>query len=164
MKMKHWLVVLLAVGLSACSATYMAQEYPLDEERISNMDVRGEVRVNGAYDSPRPFRIGNIDADLKQISDQMASQMADEIQRRHDGSRGSAKEIEVRVTRMDVANRFAYLEGQIHVELTLGNGDTVNFERRNGSAGHIDRVLNGTVARAIIEALEDDTVRAYLAE
>jgi flagellar hook assembly protein FlgD len=164
MKMKHMFVLFAALSLSACAVTYTAEEYPLSEERISEFNVRGNVTVRGAYDEPHPVKVTNMNADLKQISDQMASQMSDEIQRRHDGASGSDKEITVRVTRMAMVNRFVYNEGQINVELTLGNGETVSYERRNGSAGVVDRVLNGTIAVAIIEGLEHDTVRAYLAE
>jgi hypothetical protein len=165
MKMKHVLVLFSALSLSACVGTYTAAEYPLAENRISDFDVQGEVSVTGAYEEPMPFRMRGMDADLKQISEQMASQMSEEIQRRHTGAGGSDKEIVVRVTRMAVADRFAYFEGKINVELTLGNGETVSYERRNGSpVGPLPRILNGSIALAIIEGLENDTVRAYLAE
>ncbi|MCP1727817.1 hypothetical protein J2T60_001817 [Natronospira proteinivora] len=157
-------VVFAAFLLQACGGTYVADEYPLNEDRVSSFQVNGEVSVRSAYDEPHPIRITNLDADLQQISEQFAEQMGQEIDRHHNGDGGADKHIMVRVTDMNLANRIAYMEGRVSVELELGNGEQVSFERRNGSPGVIYRVLNGTIALAVIEALEDETVRAYLAE
>lgn len=161
---KSVLIVFAALFLQACSHTYVANEYELEEERIPAFDVNGDVTVEGGYAEATPVQMrGNINGDLKQISDQMASQLQEEIRTRG-GASGPSKQITVRVTDMDVANRMVYMEGRVTVELTLGNGETVSFEKRNGSPGVIDRVLNGTIARAVIEALGNEEVQAYLAE
>jgi len=158
------LLLFAALLLQACGGTYVANEYPLNEDRISGFQVNGDVTVHSAYDGPQAIRIGNLDADLDQISERFAQHMSGEIDRRHNGSGGPDKSIAVRVTDMNMSNRIAYMEGRIRVELALGNGEQVSFEKRNGSPGVIDRVLNGTIAMGVIEALENDTVRAYLAE
>lgn len=158
------LLTMVALMLQACGGTYVASEYPLEEEQIPAMEVRGDVTVDGAYEEATPITIGGrIDSDLKQISDQFARQLEQEIDKL-DGSGSAEKTITVRVTNMGMANRFAYMEGRIDVELALGNGETVSFDKRNGSPGVIDRVLNGTIARAVLEALENEKVQAYLAE
>jgi len=161
---KMLLIAIAAFMLQACGGTYVANEYPLNEDRISSFSVKGDVDVRSAYDEANPTRIANLDADLNQISERFAQQMSQQIQNRHGGESGSDKTIDVRVTSMNMANRIAYMEGRIEVELALGNGEEVSFERRNGSPGVVDRVLNGTIAMAVIEALENETVRAYLAE
>jgi len=158
------MVVIAAVALQACGGTYVANEYPLSEDRISPFDVKGEITVSSAYDAAQPFNLAGLDADLNQISERFAEQMSGEIAARHTGGSGADKTVDVRVTSMGMANRVVYMEGRINVELLLGNGETVSYERRNGSPGVPDRVLNGTIAVAVIEALENETVRAYLAE
>lgn len=161
---KSILILFAALALQACSHTYVANEYELEDERIPAFDANGDVTVQGGYAEATPVQMrNNISGDLKQISDQMAAQLQQEIRTRG-GNSGEAKEITVRVTDMDVANRFVYMEGQASVELTLGNGETVTFDKRNGSPGVIDRVLNGTIARAVVEALSNEKVQAYLAE
>lgn len=161
------LVVATAVlmMLSACTTKYVSSEYELSEDRIPGFDLNGDVTVHNGYAESRPIRFEQFEADLEQVSATFARQLEREIRRngRQQGG-GSDKEIEVRATDLGMANRVAYLEGRINVRLELGNGEVVAFEKRNGSPASPQRVLNGTIARAVMEALRHDTVLAYLAE
>lgn len=161
---KSILIVFAALLLQACSHTYVASDYEIREEHVPAFDVNGDVTVQGGYEEATPVQMrNNISGDLKQISDQMASQLQEEIRTRG-GANGPAKQITVRVTDMDVANRMVYMEGRINVELALGNGETVSFEKRKGRPGVIDSVLDGAIGQAVLEALSNEEVQAYLAE
>ncbi len=154
-----------AVVLPACTTTYVANEYPLSDGRIADFDLNGDVSVHNAYDEARPVSFDGVDADLQQITETFARQLEQEIVKNGRQQGGTEdKEFHVRATEMRMANRVAYLEGRIHVQLELGNGEIVSYERRNGSPADPSRVLNGTIARAVEEALAHPTVLDYLAE
>lgn len=161
---KSMLIVFAALLLQACSHTYVASDYEIEEEYVPAFDVNGDVTVEGGYEEETPVQMrDNINGDLKQISEQMASQLQEEIRTRG-GASGPEKQITVRVTNMNVASRMVYMEGQINVELTLGNGETVSFEKRKGRPGAIDSVLDGAIGQAVLEALSNEDVQDYLAE
>jgi|GEM_PF-2530861 len=161
------LLVLAAAAflLPACATNYVASEYPLSDGRIADFDLNGNVTVHNAYDEARPVSFDGVEADLQQVTETFARQLEREIAKNGRQQGGTQdKEIEVRATDMRMANRVAYLEGRIHVELELGNGEIVSYERRNGSPADPSRVLNGTIARAVEEALAHPTILDYLAE
>lgn len=156
----------LTVALAACGPSkYIAEEYPVDNQNVPAFDVKGEVSVTNGYASSKSTPImGGMSGDLKQITEVFAKQLETEIRQNGNKSGGAAKTIEARVTGMKGNNRFVYLEGAVDIELTLGNGETVTFHKKNGSPANIWRALNGALNKAVIEALADPKIKGYLAE
>jgi hypothetical protein len=165
--MKIWLMLGLSIFLAACGPSkYIAEEYPVDNQKVPAFDVRGEVDVANGYAESKPTNVfGNkMSGDLKQITEVFAGQLQKEIEQNGNRGSGPAKHIKARVTGISGHNRFVYLEGAVDIELTLGNGETVTFHKKNGSPANIWRALNGALNKAVIETLSNPTVKAYLAE
>lgn len=161
---RKWMLVIAALSVSACASNYVAEEYPLENERIASFAVKGNVTVSNQYTASKPITVGPLDADLKQITQVFADQLGKEIEENGNKTGGGNKSIAVKVTDAGYANRFVYQEGRINVELELGNGELIKFEKRNGSPAGFYRAMNGAIAQTVIEALEHDKVKAYLAQ
>lgn len=166
------LILILAASLLAVACApsqYVATEYPVDNAEVPAFDVSGEVEVSNGYAEGEaesvPVWDSQIPADLHQVSQVFADLLATEIEQNGDSVGGSAnKTIDVKVTNIYARNRMAYVEGNVSVELTLGNGDVVTIKKVDGSPAGMQRSLDGVINKAVIEALSNQSVQSYLAE
>jgi hypothetical protein len=165
---KYGVLVLLALMLSACGTfIYSPDEYVITPERISPLGkVKPVSLINVqqaqkfiAFDGPSKF-----EADYKDVTQAFVNQLAKEIINRGGKVTSDAKKtIKIAVTDLHAESLFMRFKGHITYRLELGNGKTLNLREENTSPGNIYRTLNGTIARAVIQALSNSELRDYLA-
>jgi hypothetical protein len=162
------LAALLSLGC-AVHHHYAPDVYAITEGKIRPFQVEDGIDVVNAQEISDPEHvIGNVrrsywHGDLKAITQALVEQLSGEIAK--NGGRvasGEPKRMRVAVTDVDVTSAWT-LEATLTVTLQLADRSVRTLTIVNRSPANIWRALNGAVATAVIEILEDEEVREFLA-
>ena len=161
-----WLLPLLLS--QACSPAYVPTEYPLREGVIPSIDVAGEVAFLNAQPSTEPTTVysyigSSLRSDYHAITEVMVNQAAHEIRKNGRVRPGSHKTIALKVLSLQSHYIAFFWKSSIEFTADLGNGKSIRKDVKHAS-GNVVQDLNGCIAEGVIFLLNDETVRAYLAE
>lgn len=165
-------LTLLAISqLTGCTINYYYTPgvYEIAGERIPPFERVGtiDVRVVQEPDPSRQYVIYSkrgerFFTDRAMVAEMLAKELAREITHRGGQVTTPAEHtIEIAVPHV----RWEALAGLgiLSVKLGLSEAETRMFEIRNKSVGNMWRVMNGAIAVAVIDILNDPAVRAWLA-
>lgn len=161
------LIVFSVLASSACTHTYVPNEYVIAENRIKNLDINGTVEVKSV-----PFKDKEIRLDYgahtwvtttKVISDAMTAQLTKEIRKRGFSIENNAvKSLHIDVRYLTFTRGFFTLAGKIEFKVRMGDKLIKDFSIDNTSPTNIQRTLNGTIARSVMAVLNDKEIQNYL--
>lgn len=165
-------VVLTGLMLAGCARTVVHQpmRQPIEAGEVSTIDIAAPLSVRMGEVSSERLRLGRLGAaggeyvsDLDTLTRFYTAQLITQLQAMGVPSGdGSPRTMVVRVTDASFNNRVMYNESRVAIEITLGSGETVSFEKVGVSTKTRDRATNGAVRDAVIETLNHPDVRAYL--
>lgn len=167
--MKKILLVMLTLLLGACGTVdYVPEEYTIAKERIRSFDVNGEVVVeNIQTDQNKVVFFGGAKqwvGDYKSVTQHLVDQLNKEIGIHGSfKSKNSKKTIQVKVISLNAWPEFFHFNSSLNAIVKLGDGTEIPIRVTQGSPGNMWRVLNGTIALAVIDILKNQKVRDYLA-
>lgn len=159
----------LAVVLTGCGTQpYTPQEYPLRDGLIPKLAVKGAVQVNNAQPSTSEAIVysyggSKLASNYQAITQLMVEQTKKEIAKNGSVSPGKAKTIDLKVNFLESRYIAFYWKSEIKFTATLGSSGTVEKTVTHGS-GVLLQDLNGCIAEAVMNLLNDPKVVAYLAE
>jgi len=155
---------------TACGTLpYTPKEYPLRDGLIAPMRVDGQAHIANAQPSTASVIVysygGNaLSADLHSITDAMVRQASSELAKASQPTAGPAKTIDLKVN--SLRSEYAitwHWRSKLAFEARLGNGEVITKTVTHAS-GEPYQDLNGCIAQAVMELLNDEKVRAYLAQ
>lgn len=160
----------VTAALAGCGTTqYLPQEYPLRDGLIPKLTVNGSVQVSNAQPSTTEAIVYSyagtqLASNYKSITQLMVEQTKKEIAKNGtSSSTGKPKSIGLKVTYLQSNYAFFYWKSEIKYSVTLGSSKTIEKTVTHGS-GVLIQDLNGCIAEAVINLLNDPKVIAYLAE
>lgn len=164
-------ILVAAAALAGCgTTTYAPQEYPLKEGRIPKFEVNGSVQVRNAQLSTTKTVVSSdkgstLASSYKDITQAMVEQTKREVDKNGEFflSSSKVKVIDLKVTYLHATYALHYWTGEIKYTATLGSSRTIEKTSSFGRGNSI-QTLNGSLAEAIKDLLNDQRVLAYLAE
>lgn len=162
-------IISAVVFLSACGTTpYTPTEYALRDGLITGMPVSGAVKViNGQSASGQvivySYAGSQMASDLRSITDVMVRQTEKELSKAGQVTAGPGKTVELKVNSLLSTYAFFYWNSSLNFEAKLGNGEVVTRTVPHTS-GILLQNLNGCIAESVMTLLNDQKVRAYLAQ
>jgi len=167
------IALLLAVlALQACgSIDYVPEESAIASGRIAKLDVQGRVDIVNAQSDQQekilyrsPTSSVKWVADYHLVTEKLIGQLKKEVGKNSPpGSTGPVKKMLVRVDDLHVENKVAFYLGKLTLTVNLEDGSTITKTSGHGSPGNIWHVLNRTVAAGVVDLLNDQKIRSYLA-
>lgn len=167
--MKKACLAIALLLLQACAVTLKPTDYDFQEDQIQPFNLSGKLAViNGQPSSERiavyTYGPTNIYSDLKSLTDLMVRQTLAQAQKRGMAkSGGSEKSIELKILTIKSEAAFFHFNSKMEYQVKLGNGD-VFTKKVEHSSGDVKQDVNGCVADGVIDLLQDDKVKAYLAQ
>lgn len=159
-----------AAALAGCGTKpYLPQEYPLGDGLIPKLAVNGSVQVSNAQPSTAEaivYSYGGtqLASNYKDITQVMVDQTKKEIAKNGKLSTSAkVKSIDLKVTYLLSSYVAFYWKSEIKYTATLGTLGTIEKTSTHGS-GILIQDLNGCIAEAVMDLLNDPKVVAYLAE
>jgi hypothetical protein len=164
-------VLLVAAALAGCGTRpYVPKEYPLRDGLIPKLAVNGQVQVRNAQPSTDEAIVHSYAAKLasnyKDITQLMVDQTSKEIAKNGTvSSSGKAKAIDLKVTYLQSTYIAFYWKSELKYNATLGtSGATFEKTVTHSTGGGVYQDLNGCIAEAVMNLLQDPRVIGYLAE
>lgn len=158
-----------ALLLSACGTIpYTPTEYALRDGLIAAMPVSGQTQFVNAQPSSSPVIVysyagSRLGSDLRCITDVMVQQATKELAKAAQSAAGEAKTIELKVNSLESKYIAFFWKSQLNFEAKLGNGQIITKTVPH-SSGILLQDLNGCIAESVMTLLNDEQVRAYLAQ
>ncbi len=159
-----------AAALAGCGTKpYLPQEYPLRDGLIPKLTVNGDVKVSNSQASTTEAIVysyggSQLASNYKDITQLMVEQTKKEIAKNGKlSSSGKAKTLDLKVTYLQSNYVAFYWKSEIKYSVTLGASGTLDKTVTHGS-GNLFQDLNGCIAEAVMNLLNDPKVIAYLAE
>ena len=168
------LKVVLALAISAALAgcgtmKYVPAEYPLRDGLVPQLAVNGNVQIANSQPSTAEaivysFGGTQLASNYKDITQLMVEQTKKELAKNGKLSpNGKTKSIDLKVTYLQSNYIAFYWKSEIKFTATLGAAGTIEKTVNHGS-GSVVQDLNGCIAEAVMNLLNDPKVAAYLAE
>ncbi len=171
MKLKLCVAVLAAMFVSACGTmAFTPVEYPLRDGLIADRPVKGSVTFANAQPSKDEAIVysyggSKLATDYNAITQLFVEQAMKELGKAGAStSAGAAKTIDLKVTALKSTYIAFFWKSEMKYTATLGNGRTLDRTINHGTGGGVHQNLNGSVADAVVNLLNDPVVTAYLAE
>jgi hypothetical protein len=165
-------IALLLIGLTGCGTfNYTPGEYEIVPGRVNPLDVSGAVTIENVqtdsasrafFKDPHGSKDNGI-GNLKEVTEHLVMQMRKEVMksgRMMPSAR--TKTLRVSVVHLESTMRDFHLVSEIDVSVTMDDGSQIGKHISQGSPGNMWRVLNGVIALAVIDILNDEQVRGYL--
>jgi hypothetical protein len=167
--LKSAFAIALTLVLAGCGTMpYTPTEYPLRDGLIPKLDIAGTVAVTNAQPSTAPtivYSYGGtkLSSDLKAITETMVRQTDGELQKNGHKTDGTArKSIGLKVNFLESNYVTFFWKSEIRFQAILGNGQTVDFSVHH-SSGIALQDLNGCIAEGVMNLLNDQRIKTYLA-
>ena len=162
-------LVVLCCLIQACSVPLKVEEYKYEDKHIAEFDLKGNLAVTSGKPSSEQIKVYShrgmsITSDLNSLTDIMVRQTIDQAKKRgRVKAGGSAKSIELKILSILSEQSFYHTNSKMSYQVKLGNGDsfTKGVEHSSMNA-HQD--LTGCIADGVIALLQDEKVKAYLAQ
>ncbi|WP_028007414.1 hypothetical protein [Solimonas flava] len=163
------LALLGALLLTACGTRpYTPVQYPLRDGLISKFNTTAPVQVINAQPSTEQTIVYSysgmkLSATLNTITETMVQQTAGELAKNTQSNGvAKAKTIELKVASLQSRYIAFFWKSNIVYEARLGNGALIEKTVPH-SSGDLFQDLNGCIAEGVMNLLNDEKVRAYLA-
>lgn len=167
--MKNILVLALAALLAGCGTMqFTPAEYPLRDGLIAPMPVNGPTTITNAQSSTSPVIVYSysgtrLSSNLNAITAVMVAQAQGELNKAATiNTAGAPKTISLRVTSLLSEYVVFSWKSDITFDVMLGDGQTFSMTVHHAS-GDLRQDLNGCIAEGVMNLLQDQRVRAYLA-
>ena len=162
-------VTSFALLLCGCGTMpYSPSEYPLRDGLISSIPAKGEATIINDQASTAPVIVYSyggtkLSSDLRSITNVMVDQTNKELAKAAQPSVGNPKTIELKVTYLQSRYVAFFWKSNLKFEAKLGNGEVIAMTVPHTS-GVLLQDLNGCIAESVMKLLNDEKVRAYLAQ
>lgn len=132
------------------------------------MPVRGAAQVSNVQAATDELIVysysgTSLASDLHAITEVMVQQTNKEIAKAAQASAGSPKTIELKVNSLLSTYGIFHWKSNLNFDAKLGNGEVVSMTVPHAS-GDLRQDLNGCIAESVMKLLNDERVRAYLAQ
>lgn len=168
MKFKILFVVLVFTNLIGCGTSpFVPQEYTLRDGAIEEMEVKGKVQINNVQESKSKkvvySYIGTeLISNYHDITKALVEQSKKELNKNsYFTDSDKPKTIDISVNYFESHYVIMHWRSEIHLKITLGNGQVIDKEVKHGSAS-LYQDLNGCITEAVMHLFNDEKVRAYL--
>jgi len=158
-----------ALMLTACGTMpYTPSEYPLRDGLISTIPTKGAAEIVNGQSSSDPVIVYSysgtkLSSDLRSITNVMVEQTNKELAKAAQPSAGDPKTIELKVLSLQSRYIAFFWKSNLKFEAKLGNGEVLEKTVPHTS-GVLLQDLNGCIAESVMTLLNDEKVRAYLAQ
>ena len=162
-------VTSFALLLAGCGTMpYSPSEYPLRDGLITTIPAKGETKIINDQASTAPVIVYSyggtkLSSDLRSITNVMVEQTNKELAKAAQPSAGTEKTIELKVTYLQSRYIAFFWKSNLKFEAKLGNGDVISKTVPHTS-GVLLQDLNGCIAESVMTLLNDEKLRAYLAQ
>lgn len=170
MNSKIFLVAAIAATcLSGCGTrSYTPTEYPLRDGVIPALTVTGNVGMENAQTDTNQAIVHSYGTSLasnyKEITQLMVDQAKKELSKNTKiKNDGRSKTIGIQVVYLKSEYQIMWWKSELRYIAILGDSDKIEKTVRHGS-GSLLQDLNGCIADAVVDLLNDAKVIAYLAE
>jgi hypothetical protein len=164
------LTIIAAICLSGCGTRpYIPTEYTLRDGVIPALTVIGNVNINNTQADTNQVIVHSyggtsLASNYKEITQLMVDQAKKELSKNTKTKNdGKPKTIGIQVTYLMSEYQFMWWKSELRYIVMLGGSDKIEKIVRHGS-GNLLQDLNGCVADAVVDLLNDAKVTAYLAE
>lgn len=170
MNLKLTVLVLSLICLGGCGVhPFTPAEYPLRDDLIPSLTVNGNVSVSNVQPSAEQAIVYSymgtkLASNYKAITQVMVEQTSKEIAKNSNSvAANHSKTIDIKVSYLKSTYIAFYWKSELKYTATLGNGVSIEKTVTHGS-GVLAQDLNGCIAEAVIDLLNDAKTIAYLAE
>ena len=167
---KTILLILAALLLQACTKQFVHEEYPLEPSMIPAFNVNGKVTITNVQPSTAQVIVfsgsgSTWNSDLHTLTDGVVQQAIEELGRHgHVVNTAKPKSIGLKVLSLKSEQAFFHWNSTMHLEATLGDGETVELSNDHSSGWSLAQDLNGCMAEGVMTLFTNDKVLAYLAQ
>jgi hypothetical protein len=162
--------LLITAELAGCGTRpFTPQEYPLDAGLVPKLTLNGSVQVSNSQPSTTEAIVysyggSQLASNYKDITQLMVAQTKKELAKNGKlTSSAKSKTIDLKVTHLLSRYIAFYWKSEITYTVNLGGSGTIEKTSTHGS-GSVIQDLNGCIAEAVMDLLNDPKVIAYLAE
>lgn len=165
----RYLLILAALCLSGCGTmSFKPTEYPLRDGLIAPMAVSGQTQVINEQSQTRPVIVYSyggtqLSSDLHSITEVMVQQTSEELAKAARPTPGPPKTIELKVNSLLSKYAVFHWNSNLNFDAKLGNGEIISMTVPHTS-GILAQDLDGCIAESVMKLLNDQRVRAYLAQ
>ena len=165
------LSLFLAFLAAGCEHDYQWTEYKIKTDRISagnTLSAGPSVSVTAGASNDERQKLGFLGGhryfgSLRQLTDAVVTQVSQELSTRGvKVADGAAKTIEITVSNSTFTEGSWMLRAEMDVHVKTGNGYTRDIHVSNRTPGTVPGALDGAVALATIEVLNDARIIDYL--
>jgi hypothetical protein len=163
------LLLLPALLLQGCfTMSFTPAEYPLRDGLIAPMDVAGTVSVTNDQPSTDPAIVLSgsgikYRSDYHTVTEVMVQQTIKELHKAARPHTGGGKSVRLKVNYLMSHYVAFFYNSEIRFDATLGDG-TVISKTVTHSSGSPVQDIDGCVAEGVMNLLNDQGLRAYLAK
>ncbi len=151
---------------------YTPGVYEIAEDRVTPFAIDGSLEVISIQESDPDRKyiffqpgLAKWHTDRAQVSEALAAQLSGEIARQGGQVVSPAdRTMKIAVPRVSLTPATWVSVADLFVQVSLDGGPLRQFQVKNKSPGNIWRVMNGGIAIAVIEILNDPDVRSWLAQ
>ena len=163
------LVIFAALCLSGCGTMqFTPSEYPLRAGLIAPLSVSGHTEILNGQPQTGPVIVYSyggtkLSSDLRSITEVMVKQTSEELSKAASPAAGTPKTIELKVNSLISEYSVFHWNSNLSFEAKLGSGEVISMVVPHTS-GVLQQDLNGCIAESVMKLLNDQRVRAYLAQ
>jgi hypothetical protein len=164
------ILIIAAICLSGCGTRpYIPTEYTLRDGVMPALTVVGNASINNAQADTNQVIVHSyggtsLVSNYIEITQLMVDEAKIELSKNTKiKNDGKPKTIEIQVTYLNSEYQFMWWKSELRYIAKLGGSDKIEKTVRHGS-GNLLQDLNGCVADAVVDLLNDAKVIAYLAE
>lgn len=161
-------VAVLVLFLGGCSVTIgtSPDAYPFPSEEVFSVRPDVAANVTNFYAEPEVVELASqVFCDLQHFTATAVTMVQRELGNRGVAmSPGAEKTVVLKMTHPNWVRGTWTMKGRVTLEAALGNGERVEIDAENQTAGNAMRAFNGAILMAVTDLLKDETLAAYLNE
>lgn len=168
--MRMTLAIVATIVLTGCETTpYVPEQFRIKDGLIQKFAVNGTALVSNAQTSTKKVAVSSgsgvkLASNYRDITQLMVDQTKKEIEKNAVVSPAEqTKVIDLKVTQFHSSYAAFYWTTEIRFTATLGVSDTVEITSHYGGSTS-SQALNGGIAQAVTDLLNDRRVPDYLAQ
>lgn len=168
---RYRIVLILFLALAGCGTmAYQPTEYPLRDGLVQPFDIHGKLTVSNAQPDTNKQLIfssvpTNFESNLNAVTQALIEQTDKELSKNGRPSNpGAEKSLAMKVTYFQCRESgFHTWRTNMNFEVALGDGQTLEFVVPHTSGIQIQS-LDGGIAEGVMVLLNDERLKAYLAQ
>ncbi len=158
----------LALFLGGCSVTIgtSPDAYPFPSEEVFSVRPDVAANVTNFYAEPEVVELASrVYCDLRHFTATAVTMVQRELRDRGVAmSPAAEKTVVLKMTHPNWVRGTWTMKGRVSLEAALGNGERVEIDAENQTAGNAMRAFNGAILLAVTDLLKDEVFAAYLNE